>query len=297
MSDLMQTSTASRLAIETHFPLQIRPAFGDPNQLELAVLNLVLNARDAMPDGGKIIISGKEQTVAAANALGLPAGDYVCIAVTDNGIGMDAETLARAVEPFFTTKGVGRGTGLGLSMVHGIAEQCGGKLKLMSEKAVGTTAEIWLPASEGTVVKEPPAQEREPTVFGEALTILVVDDDPLVLRNTAAMLEDLGHKPIEAGSAAKALQILRRPTMVDLVISDQVMPGMTGAELLCQIKQEWPALKSILATGYAELPPEVGTDLPRLAKPFQQSQLATAVAQTLSKEPSVVPFPRRRSSA
>ena len=162
-----------------------------------------------MPAGGTITLSARDETLAAKNELGLQPGDYVCLAVTDTGEGMDAETLARATEPFFTTNGLGRGTGLGLSMVHGVAEQSGGRLLLKSEKGNGTTAEIWMRASaelpQGAKVRQTAGQVP---VQAGALSILVVEDDELVLLNTSAMLEDLGHKPIEASSGAQALRNL-----------------------------------------------------------------------------------------
>jgi PAS domain S-box-containing protein len=295
MSELMQSSIGSVARIETHFPLRLSPALADANQLELAILNLVLNARDAMPRGGLITISAKEETLAGENDIGLPAGDYVCLVVSDTGEGMDAETLSRATEPFFTTKGIGRGTGLGLSMVHGVAEQSGGRLRLQSEKGRGTAAEIWLKASSELPRSTSNAADREAILPHVApMSVLVVDDDQLVLRNTSAMLDDLGHRPIEALSGAQALRILRKPTHVDLVITDQIMPSMTGVELAAVIKKEWPDLKIVLATGYAELPAGVNADIPRLAKPFQQSDLQRVLAKIASGEiATVIPLVRR----
>ena len=269
LTNLIESSAGSAIAIETRFPLRLSPAVGDPNQLELAILNLVLNARDAMPKGGTIKLSASEATLAADNQLELPPGDYVCLEVTDTGEGMDEETLARATEPFFTTKGVGRGTGLGLSMVHGVAEQSGGRLLLKSAKRQGTTAEIWLRASAEMpeAAEKKQSAERLPAQT-RSLSVLVVDDDQLVLRNTSAMLEDLGHQSIEASSGTQALRILRRPTPVDLVLTDQVMPGMTGLDLITRIKGEWPLISVLLASGYAEFPEGGDVDVPRLAKPF-----------------------------
>jgi PAS domain S-box-containing protein len=296
LTDLIESSVGSAIAIETHFPLRLSPAVADPNQLELAILNLVLNARDAMPNGGTITLTAKDETLAPINDLNLAAGDYVFLAVTDTGEGMDAETLARATEPFFTTKGVGRGTGLGLSMVHGIAEQSRGRLRLSSEKGHGTTAEIWLRASADSprAAEQKQPSEEIPTQIS-SLSILVVDDDQLVLRNTSAVLEDLGHQPIEAASGAQALRILRKPTLVDLVLTDQVMPGMTGLDLIARIREEWPSVGVLLASGYAEFPEGLDVDVSRLAKPFDQATLAKAIARFLA-ERTVVQFPPRRSS-
>ena len=296
MSDLLQRSIGSRIRIETRFPLGLAAAQGDPNQLELALLNLVLNARDAMPEGGTIVLSARQETIGPDNPDRLAPGDHVCISVADTGEGMDEATLARAAEPFFTTKGVGRGTGLGLSMVHGVAEQSGGRLLLRSRPGEGTTAEIWLrPADLAAVVDQALPEETGAPVRARPLTILVVDDDALVLMNTAAMLDDLGHEVLEASSGQQALRVLRRGKPVDLVLTDQVMPGMTGLDLLAEIAAEWPGVPVVLASGYAELPAGTDPDLPRLAKPFQQEALARAVAQHArpAEDGTVIPFRQR----
>jgi PAS domain S-box-containing protein len=280
MTDLLQSALGSLFNIDTRFPLSMRPVLADHNQLEMAVLNLAVNARDAMPGGGSITIAAREETLTAGNASHLKPGGYVCLSVTDTGTGMDEETVRRAVEPFFTTKGVGKGTGLGLSMVHGIAEQSGGRFTLKSEPGKGTVAELWLPIAAsafGTTRAEPRAL-ASPRAHG--VTILAVDDDRLVLTNTVAMLEDLGHKVIAVSSGAEALEAIRRGETVDLVITDQMMPQMTGQELARAILNEWPSMKVMVATGFAEWEP-TGENLPRLAKPFTQDELAVAVAEAI----------------
>jgi CheY-like chemotaxis protein len=191
---------------------------------------------------------------------------------------MDEATLARAMDPFFTTKEPGKGTGLGLPMVHGLAEQSGGRLLLKSRKGEGTTAELWLPTAKGrtagaAVVVAEPEKEAET----RSLAVVVVDDDSLVLTNMVAMLEDLGHRVLEASSGQQALEILHRENRIDLVITDHAMPQMTGLQLIQQIRAEWPAVPVILATGYAELPADADPDLPKLAKPFFQDDLLQAV--------------------
>ena len=278
MSDMLQRSLGQSIAIETHFPLKLSPISADANQLEMALLNLAVNARDAMPEGGRIVIAAQEEEISAKDDRNLKPGKYVRLSVSDTGQGMDAETLRRAGEPFFTTKGVGKGTGLGVPMVHGLAEQFGGRFTLRSRLGEGTTAEIWLPAAQS--VPEPdlapspiPATER----FFEPLVILCVDDDPLVLTNTIAMLDDLGHTAIAASSGRQALNVLREENSVDLVITDEIMPGMTGTELAKAIRTEWPTLSIILATGFAEAPLERVT-LPRLSKPFTQTELAESIS-------------------
>ncbi|MES2750723.1 MAG: PAS domain S-box protein [Pseudomonadota bacterium] len=279
MTDLLQRSLGPSIQIDTRFPLLLSAIRADANQLEMALLNLAVNARDAMPEGGTITIAAREENVSSGSASKLKAGRYVCLSVIDSGEGMDKDTLARAMEPFFTTKGVGRGTGLGLSMVHGITEQSGGLFVLKSRKGEGTSAELWLPlATTQRMISDTSAISKEAESGSRPLTVLAVDDDSLVLMNTTAMLEDLGHTVFEAASAKHALDILRREKQLDLVITDHAMPHMTGVQLANVIKAERPGLPIILATGYAELPPGSETDLPKLAKPFRQQELMQAVA-------------------
>ena len=281
MTDLLHSSLGAAVQIETNLYPGLSKVLADPNQLELAILNLAVNARDAMPKGGSIIISAREESV--ADAPDLNAGRYVCLSLTDNGCGMDEATRRRALEPFFTTKGVGKGTGLGLSMVHGMIDQSGGKLVLRSRKGEGTTVELWLPiAATGSSHMAEAADIRALDKREGPLVILAVDDDALVLLNTAAMLEDLGHTVFEAASGKDALEIIRRGGRIDLVITDQAMPHMTGSDLAAAIKAEQPNLPIILATGFAELPPGADEGLPKLSKPFRQHQLADAIAKTVA---------------
>ena len=246
------------------------------------MLNLAVNARDAMPEGGTVTIAAREEAIAPGHATGLPLGRYVCLSVTDNGEDMDEATLTRATEPFFTTKGIGKGTGLGLPMVHGMAEQSGGRFVLKSRKGNGTTAEIWLPVVEpeaashdGRTTARGPGREQR------SLVVLAIDDDSLVLMNTAAMLEDLGHTVFGAASGKQALDILRQEERVDLVITDYAMPQLTGTQLAEAIRAERQNLPIILATGYAELPPGADAALPKLAKPFRQEDLAEVIADVV----------------
>ncbi len=255
----------------------------DSNQLELALLNLFVNARDAMPGGGTIVVSAEENKVSQPSTLA--AGRYVRISVSDNGVGMDEATAARAAEPFFTTKGPGKGTGLGLSMVHGLAAQSGGILNLSSTQGEGTTVSLWLPVAENIPAVESLVENtpEEALISSYALRILVVDDDLLVSMGTAAMLEDLGHIAIEASSAASALEILASDQKFDLIVTDHAMPGMTGAELARLIFSSYPGLPVILASGYAELPDDHGiAQLLRMTKPFTQEQLETTVGRAVA---------------
>jgi CheY-like chemotaxis protein len=288
MTGLLERSIGPGVRIASRFPPGLPLALSDANQLEAALMNLVVNARDAMPGGGQIIITGREETLGPDNALGLPPGAYACLSVSDTGAGMDQDTLARAVEPFFTTKGVGKGTGLGLPMVHGLAEQSGGCLRLASRIGEGTTAEVWLPAAVGPGGAPERAADRpvHAAVGTRQLRILAVDDDDLVLMNTTAMLEDLGHVVLEAHSGAQALQILRMEPAIDLLVTDQAMPNMTGLQLAETAHELTPGLVVILATGYAELPPGADPSLARLAKPFTQPELAEAVERAMAEEAS-----------
>ncbi|GJD80071.1 MHYT domain-containing protein [Methylobacterium gregans] len=278
MTDLLQRSIGPSVRIETCFPLGLPRVLVDAHQCELALLNLTVNARDAMPEGGTITIAGRE---ASSEDVGsLPEGRYVCLSVTDTGTGMDAETLARAQEPFFTTKGVGKGTGLGLPMVQGLAAQSRGRLLLRSGLGEGTTAEMWLPMAEASShCEEALSLPVQPQASARSLTVLVVDDDPLVLESTVAMLEDLGHRAIGVRSGQEALDLLRRTRGLDLVITDQAMPGMTGTQLAAQIAVERSAMPIILASGHAEAPIEPHQPLLRLSKPFDQNALGLATTQ------------------
>jgi PAS domain S-box-containing protein len=276
MSDLLSRSIDSKVHLERHFPPMLPAVLADPNQLELALLNLVVNARDAMPEGGSIIIAATEAQMGDAPDAALS----VCLSVTDTGEGMDAETLVRATEPFFTTKGIGKGTGLGLPMVHGVAQQSGGRLVLKSEKGRGTTAELWLPCAPAAVPAAPtlPAPAAQPVV--RPLAVMVVDDDSLVLHSIAAMLEDLGHRVFQATSGKQALSLLAQHPEVEVLITDHAMPSMTGAELATAVKRISPSLPVVIATGYAELPPGLAAGLTRLAKPFTQRELEDVISQS-----------------
>jgi CheY-like chemotaxis protein len=263
--------------LELRFPLALAAVETDANQLELALLNLVVNARDAMPNGGTIIIAARDFEVLAKSASDLPPGRYVRLSVTDSGEGMDALTLARATEPFFTTKGVGKGTGLGLPMVYGVAAQSGGRLVLKSELGRGTTAEIWLPCSTKTIEKSEEPEAPKPTSV-RPLVVLLVDDDSLVLDSATAMLEDLGHRVLAAATANEALRLAGEFANIDLVISDHAMPKVTGAQLAQTLRTRFPNLPIIIATGYTELPDDIPIGVTRLSKPFSQHELEVAVS-------------------
>ncbi len=275
MADLLRNSLSAAIQLHLRLPADLPPVQVDPNQLELALLNLVVNARDAMPGGGTITISGR---VAEPEPETLPPGAYTVLSIADTGEGMNEATLARATEPFFTTKPAGKGTGLGLPMVQGLAHGSGGQFLLRSVPGIGTEAELWLPQAPAEAAAEPvpspgPAAPPRPMI---RRTVLLVDDDPLVLASTRAMLEDLGHVVLEASSGPQALELLRAGRAADLVITDYAMPGMTGVQLATAIRQLRSGLPVLLATGYAEVPGEGDAALPRLEKPFDAEALARA---------------------
>ncbi|MGJ8573124.1 MAG: ATP-binding protein [Hoeflea sp.] len=281
MRDLINRSVGASIAIETDLPEETLAALADANQVELALLNLAVNARDAMPDGGVIRIGLRSSEITGQDDL--EAGQYAIISVTDTGCGMNAETLAKAVDPFFSTKELGKGTGLGLSMIHGLAIQLNGRLKLSSTPGKGTTAELWIPKSEHEEQKENSMAKTQPINTDAPIRrrILMVDDDILIAMSSVDMLEDLGHEVVEANSGAQALDILKSDSGFDLMISDFSMPGMNGADLAMEARRLLPDLPILLATGYAELPPGADIDVPRLGKPYSQEQLAIEIAKLL----------------
>ena len=281
MSDLLSRMLGSVIEVETRFPLVLKPVMADLSQLEMALMNLVINARDAMNGSGKILILARESSYfESANS----GEKFICISVVDEGEGMDEATMQRAVEPFFTTKGAGKGTGLGLSMVHGLAAQSGGHFDLKSTLGHGTTAEIWLP-----VAQEASVESTEPDMDGDsdhpehlgALKVLFVDDDPLVLVSTGAMLEDLGHQVVLASKGQDALSALDESDDFDLLITDLAMPGMTGLGLAELITSSFPDLPIILASGFSDLSPGTLSTLPRLAKPFDQGALLEVITEVM----------------
>ncbi|MBO4223523.1 response regulator [Bradyrhizobium neotropicale] len=277
MSNLLERSLGPRIALHLDLPEALPPARIDANQLELAILNLAINARDAMPDGGAIDIKVSEDQAVKDPAL--KPGSYIRLSVIDTGTGMSPEILKRAIEPFFSSKPLGKGTGLGLSMVHGLAVQLGGTLQLSSIEGQGTTATLMLPVA--TVLAEAASPQLPSRKLKRSAVILFVDDDPLIAMSTTEMLEDLGHRVIGATSGLHALDILRSEQPLDLMMTDHVMPGMTGLELAAATRKVRPSLPILLATGYAELPDGVQVDLPRLAKPYHQDQLRDRLDQLL----------------
>lgn len=275
MEDLLERSLGPLVSVATQISPDLGPAHVDRHQLEVALLNLAVNARDAMPEGGRLVIRAEGEVVAEQTD-SLPPGCYIRLTISDSGSGMDEATLARATEPFYTTKEVGKGTGLGLSMVHGLVTQSGGAMQIDSHVGAGTSVTLWLPQAQAispVEVEEAPAESKT----AQGLTILVVDDDPLVRTGMVALLEHLGHAVVETASAEEALSVMQEDRAVDLLITDQAMPGMTGYDLISEVKKRWPEVPTLLATGFAELPDEAQC-LSQLHKPYDQRSLTGAIA-------------------
>jgi PAS domain S-box-containing protein len=284
MGELVASTTGPQIRVVAAADAALPPALADPNQLEMALLNLSVNARDAMPGGGTLRIAARAEHVDEKTANGLERGEYICLSVSDDGTGMDEATLARAVEPFFSTKGIGQGTGLGLSMVHGLASQLGGALVIHSRVGVGTDIELWLPQS-ANAPATPAASAYEPAVAPLSGRVLLVDDEELVRLSTADMLVDLGYEVAEASSAEQALRLIDDGMVVDLLVTDHLMPGMTGVELAREVRRRHPATPILLVSGFAEV---AGLDpaLPRLIKPFRKDELAASVDRVARQDRS-----------
>jgi signal transduction histidine kinase len=263
------------------------PAWADPNQLELAILNLALNARDAMSGGGRLQIKCENRRAPARNApADLVPGDYVVVTVSDTGSGMSDETLAHAFEPFFTTKEAGRGSGLGLSMVQGFAAQSGGAVRITSSLGKGTTVELWLPQAEGrsTVNPSPSPLPKESGLKQRPASILVCDDDGDVRSFLCKFLHDIGYTVWEANNPGLALQILQRERPIDLLLVDYAMPEMNGAVVIDRARSCQPGLKALLITGHAgALRNYCACDTPVLPKPFKIAELSRRIAEILDE--------------
>jgi C4-dicarboxylate-specific signal transduction histidine kinase/CheY-like chemotaxis protein len=294
MHDLMQRTIGPHIKVNVETESGLPPAQIDPGQLELALLNLAVNARDAMGGGGHLCLVLDEAEVGPRSNEGLAPGSYIRLAVSDTGVGMDEATLSRAIEPFFTTKGHGEGTGLGLSMVHGLAAQSGGMLRIYSTVGKGTTCELWLPVADGSADELEDRDDRMPSQPRRA-AILLVDDEDLVRSATAEMLREMGHTVTEASSGAAALDQLSLGRHYDLLVTDYLMPGIRGSDLIKEARRHRPQLPALLLTGYANLAMGEAAGMPRLAKPFRESDLARAVAALLQEDSADAAHPRLKS--
>lgn len=280
VSDLLTHTLGGLINIEWEIEDDVWNAFADQSQLELALVNLIINARDAMPSGGTVTISAENRQLGPNQPHGLESGDYVRIAVCDTGTGISVDHIEKVMEPFFTTKAVGKGSGLGLSMVYGFAKQSNGAFRIESELGRGTTAELWLPRGEPDVAKPAPPAERKRCASALQLRLLLVDDHAEVRSTTAALLEDLGHTVVEATNGAEALMVLKNGDCdFDLLISDYAMPHQSGTEFLREARKLCPAVPALIITGYAET--DMISDRPDnveiLLKPFTPAILETTI--------------------
>jgi PAS domain S-box-containing protein len=281
MTDLLSSTAGPQVQVFVDVADDLPPAEADANQLEMALLNLGVNARDAMPNGGTLRISAVRESLEQSQGE-LAPGHYICLSLADTGMGMDDATLARAVEPFFSTKGIGRGTGLGLSMAHGLAAQLGGALKIESRVGAGTTVELWLPISAAPLPDAEPRRDPIEVVGARGLALLV-DDEDLVRASTADMLAELGYEVEEAASAEAALALVNEGLRPDLLVTDHLMPGMTGVDLIRAVHEMRPELPALIVSGYAEAE-GIAPELPRLTKPFRRGDLVRKLGELCLEE-------------
>jgi CheY-like chemotaxis protein len=287
MDDLIRRTVGPAIEFEVVRAGGLWPTLCDPNQLENALLNLAINARDAMPDGGRLTVETANAHLDEAYAAALrdvTPGQYVVICVTDTGTGMPPAVIARAFDPFFTTKPLGQGTGLGLSMVYGFVRQSGGHVRIYSEEGHGTTVKIYLPRHRGERASDEqvPLASRAPSPGKTAGSVLVVDDEPVVRANLAEVLEELGCTVLKATDGASALRVLRAAPQVDLLVTDVGLPGgMNGRQLADAARETWPDLSVLFITGYAANA-AVGNGIlepgmQMMTKPFALDELAAKV--------------------
>ncbi len=275
LADLIAATIGPRIQLKMDVADDLPPCIADPNQIEMALLNLAVNARDAMPDGGTLTIKASAEDW--DKAPDLTPGNYVRLCVADTGCGMSETVLTRAIEPFFSTKGVGQGTGLGLSMAHGLAAQLGGALRLTSAPDEGTVVQLWLPCAAEPAATGEGGRIAQP--IAAAGRVLLVDDEELVRRSTAEMLEEMGFDVVEKKSGEEAAAWLRADSDFDLLVTDHLMPGMTGLELADHVRKDRPDMPILIVSGFAET---VDEKLPRLSKPFRHADLAAMLATIMA---------------
>jgi CheY-like chemotaxis protein len=290
MTAILRRTLGEDIAVKAALAQGLWPVSTDPSQVEDALLNLAVNARDAMPKGGQLVIETANVHLDegyAAHNVEVASGNYVAVIVSDTGTGMAPEVIERAFEPFFTTKGVGHGSGLGLSMVYGFIKQSGGHVKIYSEGGHGTSIKLYLPRSEpaAPAVADAHARSPDPGAVGREI-ILVVEDDAAVRTVAISILKSLGYEVQEADDGHAALDILQRPGEIDLLFTDLVMPnGMNGQDLLRRAREHRPGLKALFTSGYSEHVikhrGDAAADVPLLGKPYRKQQLAAAVRHVL----------------
>lgn len=287
LNELIRGSVDERVSLRFALDPDLPRAIVDVNQLESALLNLAINARDAMPDGGEMTIGTRAvhlDDAGAAQRLGVAPGAYVMISVSDSGVGMAPDLVDKVFDPFFTTKPLGQGTGLGLSMVYGFARQSGGHVRIDSHPGAGTTVEVLLPATEDEVADEASAPDAAP--HGDGQRVLVVEDDPAVRLLVREVLEELGYLPVEAAEPHAAIPILASAMPFDLLISDVGLPGMNGRELAEIARSHRPHLPILFITGYAEnatiRADFLGAKMSMVAKPFRLEELAAKINEMVA---------------
>lgn len=284
MHELLARSLGPTVAVQVQIDPALPAVLVDPHQLELALLNLAVNARDAMGDGGTLRICAGLETDGPPRPAGLTEGTLVWLQVRDSGSGMDEDQLRRCVEPFYSTKGVGKGTGLGLPMVQGLAVQSGGGFQIRSQQGGGTVATLWLPSSDVAAVCRDSEMAEVPLADG-ALRVLLVDDEEIVRHATALQLRELGYQVTEAASAAAALQLLEKGWWPDVLVTDHVMADMTGVRFAQQMRERQADLPVLIITGYANLTPRELKGFEVLRKPYRRAELAQSVARLLTGRP------------
>ncbi len=254
LEDLLRRTIGETIDLEISAAEDLWGTLCDPNQLESALLNLAINARDAMPDGGRLVIATANARLdsTSANAPALSSGEYICISVTDTGVGMSAEVAARAFDPFFTTKPIGQGTGLGLSMIYGFARQSNGHVTIDSRVGQGTSVKLYLPRHHGGFDTGHASAVRAAEHAATGETVLVVEDDTVVRGVILEMLGEQGYRTLEAVDGPSGLKILRSGARIDLLVTDVGLPGMNGRQLADQARESRPDLKVLFITGYAE---------------------------------------------
>jgi len=280
MQDLIVSTLGPRIALDITLPCDLPLVLADGNQLDLAILNLAVNARDAMPNGGKLYIAASIVKRSQGRPDGIPDGDLVALSIRDTGIGMDKETVDRAIEPFFSTKELGEGTGLGLSMVDGLIAQLGGALAIESKPGHGTTVTLFMQQAGVPIRRTDESSSHDFPTEKARGTVLLIDDDELVRAGTADMLSELGFNVLEASTASQGLEVIEAQPTLSAVVTDHLMPGMTGAELARKLKNEHPELPVLLISGYQNIE-SVAPDIPRLSKPFRHAQLGASIATLL----------------
>ncbi|HKS13815.1 MAG TPA: ATP-binding protein, partial [Pseudomonas sp.] len=286
MQELMSRSIGPTIEVVTFIDPALPAVVVDPHQLELAILNLVVNARDAMGEGGRLLLRAGVERRQDGRQGPLAVGRYVWLQVSDSGSGMSEEVLKRCIEPFYSTKTIGKGTGLGLPMVQGLALQSGGGFTIHSRPGEGTEATIWLPVSE-SVATAPDSDAHEVPVAPGATRVLLVDDEEIVRHTTGLQLRDLGYEVTEAADAAHALQLIEHGLRPDALVSDHIMANKTGVQFAQELREHFPGLSVLIITGYANLTPRELRGFEVLRKPFRRAELAKSLAQLLSRREAV----------